>query len=184
MTRCWPRAPRPVCSVCLPSRQPLRDLLEQPAVAVRIAELGIAVVGGAVRVRARSLSPLAHVVDLADVDTVPDQFITRGLDVVDGRLQALKGSGFGRDEVLTERKRATRAGRGDLDDSNARGGLEVDVHPPTEALVERLRPIDIGDGQGDDLESELAGLRYVTAGRRLGACVSAGRVSAHLDLRR
>src|SRR5262245_4613274 len=51
----------------LPSRKSRLDLLEQPPVAIRIAERGIRLVGATLRVRARNTSP-GEVEYLADLD--------------------------------------------------------------------------------------------------------------------
>jgi len=66
-----------------PAGKPRGDLLEEPAVAVRIVEGGIREVGAMFRVRARKqLAPVA-VEDLADLDAAPDEILTRRVDVRD-----------------------------------------------------------------------------------------------------
>jgi protease I len=76
-----------------PSGKPGRDLLEQPAVAVGIAERGVALVGAALRVQARAGPVGAKVEEVTDLYAAADEVIPRRLDVRDDQLQALGGAG-------------------------------------------------------------------------------------------
>ena len=58
-----------------------------------------------------------------------------------------------------------RAGRRQLHDAEVIRGSVVDVHPPAQALVERLRSVDVGDGHDHDLEPHVHGLPLSSRGR-------------------
>src|SRR2546425_518845 len=74
-----------------PSGKPRLDLLEQPAVAVRIAEPGKGAVRTAFRVRARQACPLGSGVmeQLTDVGAAGDELGACRLDVEHHEIQAL-----------------------------------------------------------------------------------------------
>jgi len=55
---------------------------------------------------------------------------------------------------------------------------ELGVLPPPKALVERLRPVDIRDGDDDDLQLHVDGSAFC----RLGCGIAAGLSRAHLEL--
>ncbi len=96
-----------------PPGQPRRDLLQQPAVAVRVAERGERAVAGVVgrgsadaTARADGLELSARrpgVEHLADFDTAGDEFLARSLDVGDDQVEALGGAGRGRSPLLARR---------------------------------------------------------------------------------
>src|SRR3954468_14998346 len=76
--------------------QPRRDLLQQPGVAVRIAEAGEGAVSGAVGRRAADagagVEPVAEralVEDLADLDAAGDEVGARGVEVADDQIHVL-----------------------------------------------------------------------------------------------
>src|SRR4051812_26563856 len=76
--------------------QPLGDLLEQPGVAVGVAERGEGRVAPALRVGAGDTRPLPRVVEhparvvegVADVDAALDELAAGPCDVVDDQVQA------------------------------------------------------------------------------------------------
>ncbi len=70
----------------LTTRKPRPDLLEQPPVAVRIAEGGIREVGATSRVRARNEATLVAVEHLTNLDAAADEVLTRRFDVGDDQL--------------------------------------------------------------------------------------------------
>ena len=90
--------------------QPRRDLLEQPAVAVRVAERGERAVAGVLgrgaadaTARAVGLEPSARrrvVEHLADLDAARGELVARGLDVGDDQVQALGRARRGRRESV------------------------------------------------------------------------------------
>ena len=145
-----------------PAGQPGRDLLQQPAVAVRVAERGERAVAGVIgrgaadaAARAVGLELSAGrpgVEHLADLGTAGGELVARGLDIGDDQVQALGRAGRGRRDVRAELDRARRARRRELDDPEAVIEGEVGVEPPSEPPVELLRAVDIRDGDDDHLE--------------------------------
>src|SRR3954447_16393021 len=117
---------------------PGRELLEQPGVAVRVAERRI----DEVRAPWDRFEPWRPaLVRLGDVDAPADQLAAGGLDVLDGEDQPVGGSGSGLREALADVDRALGARRRELDSPDRVAGAEVGVQAPAEALVEALRPI-------------------------------------------
>src|SRR6476469_5994723 len=112
----------------LPARQPLGDLLQHPAVAIRIAErgergiaaaFGIAPAFAPVETGARQEAAdvpvpageaVAAVVHLAHLHPTPNQLLTRGIDVGDDQVSVPDAAGLGRGQVLSEVDRAARSG--------------------------------------------------------------------------
>jgi hypothetical protein len=93
----------------LAARKPRLDLLEQPSVAVRVAERGIRLVGAAFRIGAQNTAA-RQVEDLADLDAPANEVGSRRVDVVDGQQQALNRPGLVGGEALAECDRAARVG--------------------------------------------------------------------------
>jgi len=95
------------------SGQPGGDLLQEPAVAVRVAERQERAVAGALRIRSGNpgvgpavVEDAAGVVeDLARLGSAPFELVVRGLDVVDDQVQALgrarrlRGDGRAEDDL-------------------------------------------------------------------------------------
>ena len=73
-----------------PPGEPGRDLLEQPAVAVRVAERRVREVRAPGQVEPGGPT-LVH---LADVDAAADEIVPGGVDVFDREVQPLKGPGL------------------------------------------------------------------------------------------
>ena len=90
--------------------------------------------------------------DLAGLDTVADEFGSRGLDVGDDQVQALGRAGCGRREARAELDAAVRTRRRELDDAEAVTGGDIGVKSPAEAQVELLGPVGIRDGDDHRLE--------------------------------
>ena len=144
--------------------QPGRDLLEQPAVAVRITERGERAVAAMLGIRTADPDPpkqiglvragvhAVAVEHFADLDAAIEQLFAGGLDVGDDQVQALGGAGRRRGDVLAEDDRAPGAGRRELDHAEVFTVVVVGVEPPPELRVELLRAVDIRDGDDDDLE--------------------------------
>src|SRR6516162_4306060 len=86
----------------LPARKPRPDLLEQPFVAIWIAERGIRLVGATLRVRTRNTPP-GEVEYLADLGAAADEVRTRRVDVVDSQDQAPNRARLIRGDALPER---------------------------------------------------------------------------------
>src|SRR4051812_7304401 len=155
---------------------PGRDLLEQPAVAVRVAEGGVREVRAPGQVKPGGLRLLLH---LADVDASADEILPGGVDVLDRQVELLERPGLHRRDALAEVDRGLRAGRRHLHLPEV-AEVDVDVEPPSQALVEAQCPIDVGDWDRHHLEPhvdrrELRHLRG-TGGAYVGA--------VHVDLRR
>src|SRR5829696_9651999 len=160
----------------LTAGDPGRDLLEQPAVAVRVAERRIREVRAPFyRLEARRPA-LVH---LADVDAAADEIGPSGVDVLDREHQPVSGPRLSRREALAEVDRALRVGRRELHPPDVVAGGEVGVQPPPEALIEALCPIDVGDGQRDHLELHVDGPDLRDFRRGLGAPPSAAHVYLH-----
>ena len=145
--------------------QPRRDLLEQPAVAVRITERGERAVAAMLGIRTADPEPPKQVglvrasvhaggvvEHLADLDAATEQLVAGGLDIGDDQVQALGRAGCRRGDVLAENDRAPGARRRELDHAEVLTAVEVGVEPPPEPPVELLRAVDIRDGDDDDLE--------------------------------
>src|SRR3954447_2402632 len=127
---------------------PGRDLLEQPAVAVRVAEGGVREVRPPGQVDPGGLRLLLH---LADVDAAADEILPGGVDVLDRQVQLLEGPGLHRRNALAEMDRGLRAGRRHLHLPEV-AEVDIDVQAPPKALIEAQCPIDIGDRDRHDLE--------------------------------
>ena len=89
---------------------------------------------------------------LAHVDTVGDQRGTGLLDVGLDEDQAVSRARDPRRDALAEDDRARRAGRRHLHDPKVVPGNKVGIQPPAHHLIEALGPIDVGNGQDNDLE--------------------------------
>ena len=116
---------------------------------------------------------------LADVHAAADEIGPGGVDVLDHQFQTLNGARLGCRDALAEVDRALRARRRELHRPEVVAGGKVGVQPPSEALIEALCPIDIGDGQRHDLELHVDGPHFRDLRRGIGARVGA----AHADLR-
>src|SRR5215469_15828603 len=88
-----------------PSRQSRLDLLEQPPVAIRIAERGIGLVGATFRIRAGNTTA-GQVEYLTDLDAPVGELLARCVDAVDGKDQALDRARFAGGHALPEGDRA------------------------------------------------------------------------------
>src|SRR5215211_888107 len=120
------------------------ELLEGPGVAVGVLEVGVGdgrLAGG------------AHVLDLADLDAALQELGPGGVDVVHHQVEGLDRAGGGVDDADPDADRAGRAGRGQLHDPEAVAEALVEVGVEPDLLgVEGLGPVDVADGDGDQLE--------------------------------
>src|SRR3984957_21051341 len=91
-----------------------RDLLQQPLVAVRVAERSVGLVRPILRV-APWAPPAGEVEHLADLNATIDEGRAGRVDVVDGQDQTVDRSRLAGGEALAEGDRAGRLGRRDLD---------------------------------------------------------------------
>lgn len=113
-----------------------RHLLQGPAVAVRIAEVGV--------------QDLPEILRLADAHPAVGQLRTRHVDVRDDQVQALDGA---RQSAHYPRPKCDRAGRSgwrQLDDAQLIGRPDVVLLiKPGFLGVEGLRTVHLGDGNQD-----------------------------------
>jgi hypothetical protein len=153
-TRRWSRRRRS-------DRAASRDLLQQPAVAVRVAERRERPVVGVLRRRPDGPVGVADVVedparvveDLGDLDPAPDQVLPRRRDVGHRQLQPLIRARIGPGDPFAEDDRALRPRRRELHHPEAHLVADIiDVHPPAEAFVERFGPIHVGHRHQHNLE--------------------------------
>src|SRR3954462_7182065 len=91
-----------------PPGDPSRYLLEQPAVAVGVAERRVREVRASWQVEAGRLRRLLH---LADVDAAADEIVPGCVDVLHREVQLLEAPGLHRRDALAEVDRALRVGR-------------------------------------------------------------------------
>src|SRR3954454_9705505 len=136
-----------------PAGEPGRDLLEQPAVAVRVAERRVREIRAPRQVG--EAGGLRLVLHLADVDAAADEIFSGSVDVLDSQVQPVKGSGLHRREALAEMDRALRVGRRHLHQPDVVADGKVGVQSPSETLIKALGPIDIRDGDRHHLESHI-----------------------------
>jgi hypothetical protein len=92
---------------------------------------------------------------LADLRTANDELSARSLDVGDNQVKPLGRAWRSRCDLRAELHRAPRAGRRELDDSEAVIEGEVCIEPPPKVLVELLRAVDIRDGDDEHLELQV-----------------------------
>src|SRR4029077_15880853 len=123
--------------------QPRRDLLKQPAVAVRITKRGERAVAGMLGIRTadplpakqigfvRAVIHAAGVVErLADLDAASKQILAGGLDVGDDQVQALGRAGRRRGNALAEDDRTAGPRRRELDYAEVFTAVEIGVEAP------------------------------------------------------
>ena len=89
--------------------------------------------------------------DLTHVDAARDQVVAGGVDVVDGKDQAVRRAGLGRRDSLAEDDRGFRVVRRHLHAAEV-ARRDVDVEPPAEILVKRLGAVDVRNAEQDDFE--------------------------------
>src|SRR6266851_1760607 len=146
--------------VRLPARKARRDLLDQPAVAVRVAERDERAVALVIRSRAGYPPPGPGVVEypagvveyLAHLGAAAGELGPGRLDVGDGQLQAVSRTRRGRRDPGAEDDRALGGGRGQLHHPEVLTGGAVGIQPPAQRLVEVLGLVHVGHGHHHDLE--------------------------------
>src|SRR5580698_4881649 len=144
------------------------DLLQQPAVAVGIAERGEGAIAAMLRVCAADSQPseqvrlvragklITGVEHFADRGAVAEQFGACRSDVRDDQVESLGRARSSRGNVLAEDHRAPGARRRELNDPEVVGGIGVGgVEPPTQSAVELLGAVDVGNRYDDDLELQV-----------------------------
>ena len=112
----------------------------------------------------------AGVKRFTDRDAAAEQRVAGGLDVGDDQVQALRGAGRGRGDVLAEDHRGVGAGWGELDHAVIVRAGEIGIEPPAEFCIKLLGAFDVGDRDDDDFEPQVDRQRGVGFG---GSGVSA-----------
>jgi hypothetical protein len=93
------------------------------------------------------------VVDRRHLDAAPDQLASGGLDIRNDNLEPSHGSRFDGGEAGADRDGAGGSGRGQLDEAQLLVDLVVVIRVETDLIdVEGLGAIDVGDGNGNELE--------------------------------
>ena len=128
--------------------QTVGDLLQEPAVAVRILKCGKRVVARMVRitaahsatrvVRLELRSGRTRMEHIADLGPPIDELGACGVDIGDDQVEAVGGSGFRLRDLGAELERAGRPGRRELHHAETIVEGEVGVEPPSETGIERL----------------------------------------------
>src|SRR5215203_3068262 len=90
--------------------------------------------------------------NVGHLDSAGDELHAGGLEVGDDEEHALSGARNGR---WGEMDRAWRAGRRQLHGSKVFPNPEIGVERPAQPFVEGLGAIDVGYGNGDDLELQI-----------------------------
>src|SRR4051794_14671003 len=159
----------------LPAGEPCGDLLEDPAVAIGIAERRPREVRAASVLEARRPC-LLH---LADLDAAADEVVAGCVDVADHENQPGSGPRLRRCPSLAELDRAARVGRRELHRPEVVADHQVDVEPPSQARIEALCAIDVRDRQGHDLEVHGDGAYF--GGRRRSGIAYVGTAHGYLQ---
>ena len=121
-----------------------RDLLDGPAIAIRIAEIDEG-------------APRLHV-DVADLDAAPDEFCARGVYVRDHQLETPDRPRPHVGDAGADRDRAGRSGRRQLDESKPLSHGDVDVGVEAGPLgIEGLGAVDVGYGDGYQFKTKVHG---------------------------
>src|SRR5512147_127729 len=94
---------------------------------------------------------VATVEHLAHFDATTEQLVPGGLNVGDGKVQALGRAMRRRGDVLAEDYRAPGARRRELDRTPVVASGKIGVEPPPESCVELFRTVDIRNGDDDHL---------------------------------
>jgi hypothetical protein len=162
-----------------------RDLLEEPAVAIRIIEGGKREVRATLRVVAGGAPFTACVQEITlemegitDVDAVRGELGACGVDVIDHEERSLDGSRRRARKPLAEHDRAWRSRRSHLHQAPVFAGGEVAVQTPPQAPVESLGAFDIGHRKDDDFELQIDRGSAARAGGVFCCCLR-----THCDLR-
>src|SRR5687767_5206753 len=146
------------CRLPFASRNPHRDLLQEPIVSIRIFERGKREVRTVLRVAPGDARVLHCVVewtsreveDLAHIDAAANKVAARGVDVVHCKHKLCRAV-FGRSDSLAEDDRGVRVVRRHLHAAEV-AARNVDVEPPAEFLVESFCAVDVGNAQKHDLQ--------------------------------
>src|SRR5580692_3082557 len=104
---------------------------------------------GLVRARIHVACAVEH---LTDLNAAMEQLSAGGFDVGDDQVKALRGAGRCSGDVSSEDDGTPGTGGRELNHAKVAAVVVVGVQSPSEVCVERLRAVDIGDWDDDDLE--------------------------------
>src|SRR5712664_3582335 len=137
------------------------DLLEQPGIAIRVAErskgkvaavTGVRPTDAAVTFGAELSTRFQRMELLTDLDTAGNELFASSFDIGNDQVETLGGARRGRRYLHAELDRAPRAGRRELDDPESVVEWEICIEPPPKLCVKRFRAINIRDWNDDHLE--------------------------------
>src|SRR5215510_6250731 len=137
------------------------DLLEQPGVAIRVAERSKGKVAAMTGVRPTDAT-IAFGTELGarfrsmehftDLDTAGNKLFASSFNVGNDQVEALGRARRGCRYLRAELDRAPRAGRRELDDPESVAEWEICIEPPPKLCVKRFRAINIRDWNDNHLE--------------------------------
>jgi hypothetical protein len=154
-------APVDVANAASAPWAPRRDLLNEPCIGIRVSEGKERTVAGVRRIGAgnpRLWRERRSVPNVARTDTTAGDFGMCCFDVRDNKSCHRRARRRG-SYAFTERDRASRPRRRELDDANVLCRGDILIQPPTQSLIELFGSLDIG--HGDDVHLEVHGnFRY------------------------
>src|SRR5580700_1827460 len=143
------------------SRQARCDLLEQPGVAIWVAErhkgkvaavTGVRPTAPAVAFGTELSTRFQSMEHLTDLDTAGNEFFASSFNMGNDQVETLGRARRGRRYLRAELDRAPRAGRRELDNAESVVEWEIRIEPPPKLRVKRFRAINIRDWNDDHLE--------------------------------
>src|SRR5262249_7096577 len=143
------------------SRQARCDLLEQPGVAIRVAERSKGKVAAVTGVRPTDATVafgteltarFRSMEDLTDLDIAGNELFASRFNIGNDQVETLGGARRGRRYLRAELDRAPRAGRRELDDPKSVVEWKIRIEPPPKFCIKRFRAINIRDWNDDHLE--------------------------------
>src|ERR1700686_2319383 len=137
------------------------DLLEEPSVAIRVAERSKGKVAAMIGVRptdatvafGTELSTRFRSMEhLADLDAAGNELFASSFNMGNDQVETLGRARRGRRYLRAELDRAPRAGRRELDDPESVVEGEICIEPPPKLCVKRFRAINIRDWNDDHFD--------------------------------
>src|SRR5580704_9438347 len=137
------------------------DLLEQPGIAIRVAErskgkvaavTGVRPTGATVAVGTELGTRFECMEHLTDLDTAGNELFASSFNMGNDQVKTLGRARRGRRYLRAELNRAPRAGRRELDNAESVVEWEICIEPPPKLRVKRFRAINIRDWNDDHLE--------------------------------
>src|SRR5580704_15163825 len=143
------------------SGQPRCDLLEQPGVAIRVAErskgkvaavTGVRPTDATVAFRTELSTRFQSMEHLTDLDAAGNELLASSFNLGNDQVETLGRARRGRRYLRAELNRAPRAGRRKLDNAESVVEWEICIELPPKLRVKRFRAINIRDWNDDHLE--------------------------------